>query len=81
MQALACLIGQPGRTAGPLVWLINGGATDAQFVLPAGTWRTLLDTAHPRGLGDSLKGGRSPVENRVSVAARSMLLLADAAAA
>jgi glycogen operon protein len=41
---LGCLIGQPGRAETPLLLLFNPHDVDQAFVLPAGSWRTLLDT-------------------------------------
>jgi glycogen debranching enzyme GlgX len=48
-RVLGCLIGKPGRARAPLLLLVNAGAADASFMLPAGVWRGLLDTSHPRG--------------------------------
>jgi glycogen operon protein len=42
---LGCLIGQPGRTPMPLLLLFNPHDSEQAFVLPAGFWRILLDTA------------------------------------
>ena len=67
---LGCLIGKPAHAKAPMLWLINGGTSDVQFVLPAGAWRGVLDTAHPRGLGTD------PRTSAVSVAGRSMQVLA-----
>ncbi len=47
--ALACLIGEPGRSAMPLLLLVNPHEEDRQFALPKGTWQVLLDTLHPDG--------------------------------
>jgi glycogen debranching enzyme GlgX len=48
--ALGCLIGQPGRARAPLLLLVNPDATDLDFILPAGVWRAVLNTADPRGV-------------------------------
>jgi glycogen operon protein len=42
---LGCLIGQPGRASTPLLLLFNPHDSEHAFVLPAGFWRILLDTA------------------------------------
>ncbi|MEQ1808244.1 MAG: glycogen debranching enzyme GlgX, partial [Burkholderiaceae bacterium] len=70
-QALACLIGKPGRAAAPLLWLINGNATDVEFTLPPGAWQALLDTSHPQGLAL----GPGPGDAKVRVGPRGMLVL------
>ena len=49
-RVLGCLIGQPGRARAPLLLLVNPDADDHDFMLPAGVWQAVLDTAHPRGL-------------------------------
>jgi pullulanase/glycogen debranching enzyme len=51
---LGCLIGQPGRSKTPLLLLFNPQASDRSFVLPAGSWRILLDTARNE-VGDALR--------------------------
>ena len=71
---LACLIGKPARAQAPLLWLINASAGDAQFRLPAGVWQAVLDTSHPRGLGQWHGQG----DVALPLPARSMLLLAAA---
>ena len=48
-RVLGCLIGKPGRARAPLLLLVNGSTTDADFRLPAGVWRCWLDTTHPQG--------------------------------
>jgi glycogen debranching enzyme GlgX len=48
---LGCLIGKPGRAHAPLLLLVNGGADDANFLLPGGAWQALVDTATPDGSG------------------------------
>ncbi len=48
-RVLGCLIGKPGRARAPLLLLVNGGTADAEFMLPAGVWRGLLDSSHARG--------------------------------
>jgi glycogen debranching enzyme GlgX len=71
-QALACLIGKPGRLALPVLWLINGSATDTPFVLPPGPWQAQLDTAQPRGVPHQ----HASSDTRIVVAARCLLVLA-----
>ena len=69
---LACLIGKPGRSAAPMLLLLNGATDDRHFVLPPGAWHALFDSAEPRGLS-----GRRAVANLpFAVAARSLVLLA-----
>lgn len=70
-RALACLIGKPGRSTTPLLLLFNAGAMRENFVLPAGHWRALLDTSHPRGQSDWHGAGGT----RLPVAAHGMMLL------
>jgi glycogen debranching enzyme GlgX len=48
-RVLGCLIGKPGRARAPLLLLVNGSTTDADFLLPAGVWRCWLDSTHPQG--------------------------------
>jgi glycogen operon protein len=48
-RVLGCLIGKPGRARAPLLLLVNGGRDDADFRLPEGVWRGLLDTTDPTG--------------------------------
>ena len=53
-RVFAGLIGRPGRTAAPLMMLINGGESTVLFTLPdipEGTWEAVFDSSHPRGLG------------------------------
>jgi len=50
-RVLGCLIGEPGRAQAPLLLLVNAGAQDASFMLPAGVWQVMLDTSDARGLG------------------------------
>jgi glycogen debranching enzyme GlgX len=75
-RVLGCLIGEPGRAAAPLLLLINAGARDTAFALPAGVWDVVLDTTHPRGLGAWHGQG----ESRLPLPAMSLLLLAAAGA-
>ena len=71
VHTLACFIGKPGRTQTPLLMLFNAGARSAQFVLPRGHWKALLDTSHTRGQSD--QQGSSGMG--VRVAAHSLMLL------
>ncbi len=50
-RVLGCLIGEPGLAEAPILILVNGIGRDETFMLPAGVWEVLLDTAHPRGIG------------------------------
>ncbi|MDB5886356.1 MAG: isoamylase [Polaromonas sp.] len=73
-RALGCLIGQPGRAKAPLLLLVNPDAGDHGFMLPAGVWQAVLDTAHPRGLTRWQGQGEAPL----LLAAHSLLLLVAA---
>ena len=75
-RALGCLIGKPGRAKAPLLLLVNAGIQARDFLLPAGVWEALLDSAHPRG--DANWHGQGEVV--ISVAAHSLQLLAAAGA-
>ena len=75
-RALACLIGQPGRARAPLLLLVNAGDQACDFMLPAGVWQAMLDSAHPRG--DAQWHGQGEVP--ISVAAHSVQMLAAAGA-
>ncbi len=70
-RTLACLIGKPGRSATPLLLLVNASASPQVFVLPKGEWHALLDTNHPRGEADWVASTFAPEP----VAAHSLLLL------
>ncbi len=69
--ALACLIGQPGRAASPLLLLVNPHAQDRPFALPPGTWQALLDTASEDGIPST--AGHS--QGQYTVSAHSLALL------
>jgi glycogen debranching enzyme GlgX len=75
-RALGCLIGAPGHAKAPLLLLVNAGADDQAFRLPAGVWQAVLDSAEPRG------GARWYGQGDVAipVAAHSVQLLAAAGA-
>ena len=75
-RVLGCLIGEPGRAAAPLLLLVNAGADDTSFMLPAGVWQVLLDTTHARGVGAWYGQG----ETALPLPAGSLLLLAAAGA-
>ncbi len=49
VRVLGCLIGQPGRARAPLLLLVNGSPEAAPFLLPAGVWFGLLDSADACG--------------------------------
>ncbi len=70
-RTLACLIGKPGRSPRPLLFLFNAGATTVNFVLPLGHWRGVLDTSHLHGQS-AQQGSRGM---SVQVAAHSLMLL------
>jgi glycogen operon protein len=48
-RVFGCLIGRPGGGRTPLLLLVNGEPGDIDFMLPAGAWQALLDSAQPRG--------------------------------
>ncbi len=75
-RVLGCLIGQPGKANAPLLLLVNAGATDAPFMLPAGVWQVLLDTSHPHGEGSWHGQG----DVAFMLPSRSLLLMAAAGA-
>ncbi len=75
-RALGGLIGKPGLAKAPLLFLINAGAEPSDFLLPAGVWELLLDSAHPRG--NASWHGQGDVA--ISVASHSVQLLAAAGA-
>ena len=75
-RVLGCLIGEPGRAAAPLLLLVNANAEESHFMLPAGVWEVVLDSTHPRGLGNWHGQG----EIALPLPAGSLLLLAAAGA-
>jgi glycogen operon protein len=75
-RAFGCLIGDPGRAAAPLLLLLNAGAHDSRFMLPAGVWEVVLDSTDARGVG--AWHGQGEVE--LPLPAASLLLLAAAGA-
>jgi len=75
-RALGCLIGHPGHASAPLLLLVNAGANDLSFQLPAGVWQAVLDSADPLGRIHWHGQGEVPLV----VAAHSVLLLAAAGA-
>ncbi len=75
-RVLGCLIGAPGRATAPLLLVVNAGGRDEPFMLPAGAWNVLLDTTHPRGLGD----GQSEGGGEFLLPAKSLFVLAAAGA-
>ena len=75
-RCFACLIGEPGRAAAPLLLLFNGGADDHDMRLPGGVWQLLLDTSRPRGDGDWHGQG----DSKLTVPGAALLLLAAAGA-
>ena len=59
-RAIGCLINAPGRGEEPVVLMMNGSEVDVDFVLPAGHWKALLDTADPRGEPSWTADGEAP---------------------
>ena len=76
-RVLGCLIGQPGRARAPLLLLVNPDAIDHGFMLPAGVWQAVLDTAHPRGVTRWHGQGEAPLR----LGAHSLMLLVAAGTA
>ncbi|MEP6589224.1 MAG: glycogen debranching protein GlgX [Polaromonas sp.] len=76
-RVLGCLIGQPGRARAPLLLLVNPDAGDHDFMLPAGVWQAVLDTAHPRGVTRWQGQGEAPLR----LSAHSLRLLVAAGTA
>jgi glycogen debranching enzyme GlgX len=73
-RVLGCLIGRPGRAKAPLLLLVNPNAGDHDFMLPAGVWQAVLDSAHPRGVTRWQGQGEAPLR----LAAHSLVLLVAA---
>ncbi|MBH2009215.1 MAG: glycogen debranching protein GlgX [Xanthomonadaceae bacterium] len=73
-RVLGCLIGRPGRARAPLLLLVNPDAEEHDFMLPAGVWQAVLDTAHPRGLTRWHGQGEAPLR----LSAHSLMLLVAA---
>ena len=72
-RVLGCLIGQPQRSAAPLLLLVNGDARDSKFLLPGGTWEVVAHSADPQQHGSWREG-----EAVYGLAARSVVVLAAA---
>jgi glycogen debranching enzyme len=53
-RALGVLIGAPGRSAQPLLLLLNAQPDDVAFVLPKGPWRVLIDSVNAAGACSSV---------------------------
>jgi glycogen operon protein len=73
-RVLGCLIGRPGRAKVPLLLMVNPNAGDHDFMLPAGVWQAVLDSAHPRGMTRWQGQGEAPLR----LAAHSLVLLVAA---
>ena len=75
-RGLGALIGAPGRSdarhPGPLLMLVNGGADDLPFVLPAGPWHVLLDSSR----ADGAPAHDGDVPHPYPLPARAVVLLA-----
>jgi glycogen debranching enzyme len=48
-RSIGVRIGRPGRSARPLLLLVNAGDYELDFQLPPGRWQALLDSSAPRG--------------------------------
>jgi glycogen operon protein len=66
-RAIGLRIGRPGRSARPLLLLVNAGDRTLDFQLPPGNWRALLDSSAP-----AAASGHGPP---LQLAARCVLLL------
>lgn len=71
IRTLACTINETGRSAPPLLLLVNGGVDDTPFELPPGTWNVRLDTTRPTG--EAMLPGQ--VQTRLTVEGGSLMLL------
>ena len=71
-RALGALIGAPGRRPGPLLLLVNSGADDLPFTLPAGPWHVLLDSSR----ADGSPAGPDDAPHPYPLPARAVVLLA-----
>ncbi len=70
-RVLGAFIGAPGRAGLPLLLLVNARDEALGFRLPAGTWRTELDTTQPDGRSSWTGRG----ETDYLLPARSLVLL------
>ena len=75
-RTLGCLIGQPGGAKAPLLLLVNASREACNFMLPAGVWLALMDSAHPCGRANWHGQG----ETALQIGAHSVWLLAAAGA-
>jgi glycogen debranching enzyme GlgX len=75
-RLLGVLIGEPGRAKAPLLLIVNADADDRTFMLPAGVWEVVLDSADAHGIGAWHGQG----EVALAVSAGGLLLLAAAGA-
>jgi glycogen operon protein len=77
-RILGAWIGVPGGTRAPLLLLINGRDTDADFALPPGDWVAELDSTRPDGRSGWRRGAAADPAT-IALPARALLLLRDAA--
>ena len=75
-RIMGAWIGHAGRSAAPLLLLVNGRDMDASFQLPAGAWEAELDTTSADGRSDWRRG----TATELMLGARSVMLLRDASA-
>jgi len=68
-RAIGAFIAAPGKAGAPLLLLANPHADDVAFVLPAGEWRLLIDTARRESVSGLQAAASYPL------AARSLVLL------
>ena len=64
------------QVAWQFLLLVNPDAEDCDFMLPAGVWQAVLDTAHPRGVTRWQGQGEAPLP----LPAHSLMLLVAAGA-
>ena len=73
-RIMGAWIGRAGRSAAPLLLLVNGRDMDASFQLPAGDWMAELDTTRADGRSVWRRDGA----RELMLGARSVMLLRDA---
>ncbi len=72
-RIMGAWIGHAGRSAQPLLLLVNGRDMDASFQLPPGDWVAELDTT----AADGRSGWRRGTATELMLSARSVMLLRD----
>ena len=77
-RVLGCLISQPGKSAHPLLLLVNADAAARDFALPDGAWQVLLDSSEADGLGRWHGAAALPGGHDWNLPAHAVCLLAAA---